>query len=716
MKLASTDRINFSSGLKEEASFTIKASAKAFKVLSSSLYQDPIAAVIREISCNAWDAHIAAGTTDTPFYVQLPTWAEKIFLVRDYGTGMPHDAVMHMYSTFFDSDKDHSNDFVGGLGIGSKSPFSYQDQFTVRSFYEGKVNTYTAYLDAEGLPKIALLNSIDTDEANGMEVSFPVRESSLNEFERKAINVYNIFPVKPDCNILGEDDYTYNPDEWESLSDVIYTKADRGAGESVRIIQGNVLYTVSKSVILSDIIKPESSEYEYKIIEEYLTKNMVEMRVPIGTISFQPSRESITFDKMTTESVVEFFKVVVDYAVDYIESFGDDFASIWAMSRHIRENIYSLSFSLDTFLSIAKFKGTSLKGEFPLSDKFEEIKDSISNLTIKHCWVEYNSSDITGIRSIEDRKDLTLKYKSKLKVYVDDISSYGNTRIKESHYDRYCNVIVIRPVLTVDEQTIEDEIQLFCDELGITVDEIKRTSAMCLSNTELRKTQKHYSGYGIDYDSEFKTKGIISLDKVLFDCNQTIQSDIGDEKGYYITRPRAKFEHRQEAQLIIAILRYLAHKKIDSNVYIIATSSAKRINAEQWINIEELVNPERVNVDQYKKRCNEYSALNELGGYAYGDFCCIGNRHDWIKLGFTVPFTETEQTLYNIYLLGRDTYSDEYQNAKKRYYKTINALEKKYYAWFMMKSNEDYRNIGLTSEVKNSKLDKLIQLINNDEI
>ncbi len=46
--------------------FGISNSAEFFDILSRTLYTDQILAVVREVLCNAWDAHIAAGCTDKP--------------------------------------------------------------------------------------------------------------------------------------------------------------------------------------------------------------------------------------------------------------------------------------------------------------------------------------------------------------------------------------------------------------------------------------------------------------------------------------------------------------------------------------------------------------------------------------------------------------------------------------------------------------------------
>lgn len=161
-------------GVSAETAFTIKTTAKAFDILSSGLYTDNITAIIRELSCNAADAHKLADNEDTPFEVHLPSKLEPWFHVRDYGTGLSDEQirgelipVMHetedgdvvqdvdengelrftraggLYTTYFDSTKTDSNDFIGALGLGSKSPFSYTNAFEVISRFEGKRRVYS---------------------------------------------------------------------------------------------------------------------------------------------------------------------------------------------------------------------------------------------------------------------------------------------------------------------------------------------------------------------------------------------------------------------------------------------------------------------------------------------------------------------------------------------------------------------------------------------
>ena len=91
MKLERTGKnVKISGAESAPAAFQIQNSPIAFAILSSRLYQDKILACIRELSCNAFDAHVDAGKADQPFEVHLPTSFEPWFSVKDFGTGLEH--------------------------------------------------------------------------------------------------------------------------------------------------------------------------------------------------------------------------------------------------------------------------------------------------------------------------------------------------------------------------------------------------------------------------------------------------------------------------------------------------------------------------------------------------------------------------------------------------------------------------------------------------
>jgi hypothetical protein len=186
------------SNVSETGEFRIRNSAKAFSILSSGLYSNKVRAIIRELSCNAFDSHIAAGKNDTPFDVHLPNALEPWFSIRDYGTGLSHDQVLNIYTTYFESTKTTSNEFVGALGLGSKSPFSYTDNFSVIAIKDGVRGIYTAFINEHGVPSIALMQQEASDEPSGVEVKFSVDSpSDYRRFNDEAEYVYAYFKLRP---------------------------------------------------------------------------------------------------------------------------------------------------------------------------------------------------------------------------------------------------------------------------------------------------------------------------------------------------------------------------------------------------------------------------------------------------------------------------------------------------------------------------------------
>ena len=196
MKLADRTVEVHSAGISASNQFTIAQTSKMFKILSDSLYSDKVMAVIRELATNAYDSHISAGNKN-PFLVKLPTAADPNFTVRDYGTGLSQSDMESLYTTYGASNKNNSNDFVGCLGLGSKSPFAYTKSFTTTSYFNGTQYTYIAAIDDAGVPTLNLIHSCETSEPNGLEISFAVKQYDFTEFSQKAIRIFHYFRMKP---------------------------------------------------------------------------------------------------------------------------------------------------------------------------------------------------------------------------------------------------------------------------------------------------------------------------------------------------------------------------------------------------------------------------------------------------------------------------------------------------------------------------------------
>lgn len=278
----------------ETTQFKIAATSKAFAILSSNLYTDKITAIIRELSTNAVDAHIAAKTEHQQFEVGLPTTWEQQFSIRDFGTGLSRDQIEHLYTTYFESDKTHSDDFVGGLGLGSKSPFSYTDNFTVVSYHNGEKHIYSMCIE-DGYPACKHLISEETTEPNGLEITLATNNDH-QEWQRKAAEVYKYFDrIKPKfvsgAITITPPDYERKNDKWAIM---------RGASNTMdmHVVMGGVCYKISHNSVDKNKIK--------------MPVGGMTMFANVGEVEIQASRESLHMDHRT----VEFINNRID---DYLE-------------------------------------------------------------------------------------------------------------------------------------------------------------------------------------------------------------------------------------------------------------------------------------------------------------------------------------------------------------------------------------------------------------
>lgn len=266
----------------ETNAFTIEVNAQSFHVLLDSLYTNKVRAVIRELWTNAFDAHVEAGVPDCPFECQLPTTLEPLFRVRDFGVSMDHQSVMKLYSTVFASTKRNTNDQVGCLGLGSKSPFAYTDAFQVTAWLDGEKRTYLCALDEEGVPSITAVGAEPSDEPRGIEVRFPVQTQHISEFKREAEHVARGFDVTPIGSPLEIPNPILVGDGWR-----VYEEAEHG------IRQGCVIYPVTSEQLYIDM--------------HFRNGQGVVIDVPIGTVDIAASREALSLDDKTKDIVTNLF-------------------------------------------------------------------------------------------------------------------------------------------------------------------------------------------------------------------------------------------------------------------------------------------------------------------------------------------------------------------------------------------------------------------------
>lgn len=294
-----------SSGLQQTQGFNIRASAHAFKILSSGLYSDKVRAVLREIGCNAHDAHVAAGCPQRPFRVKVPNTLDDQFYVQDWGPGLSHEAVMELYTTYFASTKQTSNDFTGAFGLGSKSPFSYTDSFSVVSVHGGKKRTYSLYMGNDGVPQVSLMTEedADVDWPSGVRVGFAVKPEHFTEFQDKSQEVYQWFVTTPEMRgrqPIAAVQYQFSCDDFHLIKD-----GDRG---EVTALMGNVAYPVN---LQECGVKTLSSQTQHELLNYVSNTEGLVLRLPIGSVEVAASRESLQYDPKSTKVLKEALRLAV---------------------------------------------------------------------------------------------------------------------------------------------------------------------------------------------------------------------------------------------------------------------------------------------------------------------------------------------------------------------------------------------------------------------
>ena len=302
----------------EESKYTIEASAKAFSILSDGLYADKIKAVIRELSTNAYDAHIESGKAQEPFLVHLPNRFESHFSIRDYGTGLSHEDCMNLYTTYFGSTKTNSNDAVGCLGLGSKSPFAYTDSFTVTSYFGDKKRVYNSFKNEHDEPVFVLLSEEDSDEANGIEVLFSVAEDDIEEFKVKAQEIYQHFKVIPKFDgdtEIAVPEYVLRGSIWGLQA----KDGERGYHRSFEAsaIMGQVRYPIDVDQIEDRSVKS-------------LLDSGVEIHFDIGDLDITPSRESLSYNEYTKKNIINTCVYVLEEMKEVLQENFDDCESLYS--------------------------------------------------------------------------------------------------------------------------------------------------------------------------------------------------------------------------------------------------------------------------------------------------------------------------------------------------------------------------------------------------
>lgn len=337
---------------------------------------------------------------------------------------------MNLYTTYFASTKQESNDFTGAFGLGSKSPFSYTDSFTIESRHAGTNTIYSAHIDNTGSPNIAKMGDAPCGTETGITISFPVKPADFQSFKTRAQNIYQYFNPLP--VILGSDPIKPLEVKKDFGS---YAFVDWNYGQQpINLQMGNVCYPVS----IVDIAALHLSNMRGILL-----------RLKIGEVQVAASREKLQYDPISQERLRKALEeVLFDICREQEKLWDAHTASgTWEDICKFHELKKQVNSTYD--LNLTTYNASGVKNPGTLYDACHESYfklPPIKNVNTTFCEARiYKNALITRKEpnQIEFTKDLTLIYGP---------STYSRGRIRRGFED---GVLTGRVLLVEPDRSVK---------------------------------------------------------------------------------------------------------------------------------------------------------------------------------------------------------------------------------------------------------------------
>lgn len=274
------------------------------EILRKKMYRDPIRAIVREITCNARDAHTEIGTPDKPIEIILPTQLSKQLQIRDYGPGINARRMWDIFIHYGASTKRRDNKQIGGFGLGAKTPFAYGDSFSVVSIHGGKKRHYTAIIDETQRGRMNLVAEASTDEPTGTTIIIPINDIDNIAFAHAVIEQTKYFPVRPIVKGLPpgiefppEKPIFLEGDNWKFF--VTNKKQEQWDSRYyAKIIIDGVGYPITPADLNVNV------STDYKWINSLLQQEL-HIYFKVGKLALTANRDSIHFDENTQKVILD---------------------------------------------------------------------------------------------------------------------------------------------------------------------------------------------------------------------------------------------------------------------------------------------------------------------------------------------------------------------------------------------------------------------------
>lgn len=272
-----------------------------FKILREKMYSNPKKAAIQEYVCNARDAHREAGKEDLPVQVHFPDFDGSELIIRDFGYGIPPEAMDKVFTKYGASTKRGTDRFTGGWGLGCKTGFAIGDSFSVTSITldpDGvtRKREYHAYLDESEAGSMTLLTEAETSEETGLAIHLPISSYDISDYEEYLEQTTRYWPVRPVTKgreiEYDKGDFYVQGEDWAIFN--------HRYGVKPIIVLDGIMYPYRDNALVGVQLSEKAKAFADKPFVLFFRT---------GELTPTPNREDITYDteaKLSLTSKIEF--------------------------------------------------------------------------------------------------------------------------------------------------------------------------------------------------------------------------------------------------------------------------------------------------------------------------------------------------------------------------------------------------------------------------
>lgn len=618
-------------------SFKIANNAHMMDILSKKLYTNPELAVCRELVCNAIDAHKAVNSPKKVEVTMPSIYNDFRFIVKDYGTGLSEEDVLNLYTTYGQSTKQASNDFIGGLGIGSKSPFALTEEFSVVSRYKGTATTYHCYKQ-KGLPVCTKLSAVKTDEHDGMTITVPFNINTCASFLARAVAAFKamskeLVEVSYDAPVVYFEDLFKNADiQFKHKNLVVYKGKEYSTDFNIRM--GQVMYKAPMSWVTG-------STYNYG--------PSVFLELPVGSVPIAASRESIEDCEASKEIVT---KLLQDIFKDYAE-------------QNIKDRYEAEHLTYHTYYRVAK----ALNGSYKFLEVHRDAWNDFAQSKGLCVYKDFRSTHVLLYRDSEKIRLINGNYHSQFKedtvFIVDDMPEYKTRSVK-----------TLLTCWNRDKKTDKTYIVLQKNPVK------QRAVQFAYPHVFMSQLVSFYESQQAQQKRRKKTAKVSKTrdDIVLMNVRYRIRYEQGEISGDEI--PYVMLEKWNTSEADMEKIETVA-RTLDVETYGIHKNSLKYLDTSRFIPIDEYMKKHEEDINDYErnlKRSYCLAALNNMKGY--GDHC--HRPVDTVRKGFVnIPagaFYYMKGYSFSRFYYTPKTYSDRLMLTLIK--RTLAAVEATDISWF----------------------------------